>query len=186
MLNYSVSALLNRRDVEGTDIRSFEQLADQTRVTYGSLRDSRVMEIFGNTTDFMLSRMFALMHSRGVPVDSLQEAIQRVRRGKYAFIGDSYTVEEMAKSDCDLTVIRDNRREFRRHISIALPKGSDIVRIFNIHLGTLVKNGKMDEIRDRYWKSHCNGSTHLIPCTSSIYLFIVLIICLKSIFCLSF
>ena len=88
--------------------------------------------------------MFALIHKHSsvFPLDSLQEAIQKVRRGKYAFIGDSYTVKEMAKSDCDLTVIRDNRKDLWRHISIALPKGSNIVRIFNIHLDTLVRNGR--------------------------------------------
>ena len=133
------------------------------------------MKQFEESDDMVLQRMYALMRGKGVPVDSLREAVERVKTSNYAFIADSLTIAQLAKRNCDLTVITDQRQYFRRNISIALPKGSKFLHIFNQYIKQLKANGVLDQIYDNYWKRDCSqSSSHFLTKSSSFYLLIVL------------
>lgn len=184
VLNYSTSALILRKNIG--NIRTFQELADQTKIAYGSLRDSPTMKQFQESDDIVLQRMYALMRGRGVPVDSLREAVEKVKTTNYAFIADTLTIEGLAKHNCDLTVITDRRPYFRRHISIALPKGSKFLDIFNQFIKQLEEKGQLDDIRGNYWKKSCSQSSSPSLTQSSLFNLIIvlnfLFICSKILF----
>ncbi|XP_054161117.1 glutamate receptor ionotropic, kainate glr-3-like [Oppia nitens] len=154
LLNYSISALIHKSNVG--NMRSFNELADQTRITYGALRNGDTMKMFDGSGDMVVRRMLALMNSTGVPVDSLPEAVFRVRSERYAFIADSITIQQLARDNCDMTVIVNNWPQFRRSVAIALPKGSPYLRTFNSLIKRLIETNILYVIRERYWKIICN------------------------------
>ncbi|CAG2168021.1 unnamed protein product [Oppiella nova] len=154
LLNYSVSALIHKSNVGG--IRTFNQLADQTRITYGALRNGHTMKLFdASKDDMVVRRMYALMNSTGVPVDDLREAVFRVRNDRYAFIGDTMTVQTLARGNCDFVVIADNRPAFRQYMAIVLPKGSNHLWIFNSVIKQLIHLRVIQSIADKYWRVVC-------------------------------
>ncbi|CAG2117278.1 unnamed protein product [Medioppia subpectinata] len=153
LLNYSVSALIHKSHAK--HIKTFNQLADQTPITYGSLRNGSTMKLFDTSDEMVIRRMYALMNSAGVPVDDLREAVRRVRHERYAYIDDTMTVQTLARGNCDLTVIADNRPHFQRRIAIALPKGSNNLPIFNRVIKQLTERDIIPEIAQKYWGVVC-------------------------------
>lgn len=87
-------------------INSVESLASQTKVTYGTPKDSPAAEYFEKSILPSYNAMFQYMKSRGTLTSSVDEAFKRVREENFAFIFDSIILHaEMYKKPCDVFTV---------------------------------------------------------------------------------
>jgi hypothetical protein len=174
-MNYSISALIHKSNVG--NMKTFNDIADQSRISYGSLIGGMVWKLFESSNDMVLKRMFALMASSGVSVNNSDDGIDKAKNGRYAFIGESAINEYIADNECELTSISDNRVEFRRQIAIAVPKGSQYLSVFNKAIKQLVENKRVEQLRDLYWKRNClKDSSHKLVSLSFYTIFGLLLV----------
>ena len=94
-------------DVFDTPIDSLEDLASQTKIKYGCIKDSHIMTFFQMSHVPAHAKMWAFMQRHDTLVKNMTEGIQRAKEGGYAFIGESEMLEYYTKQKpCDtLTTI---------------------------------------------------------------------------------
>lgn len=94
-------------DVFDTPIDSLEDLASQTKIKYGCIKDSHIMTFFQMSHVPVHAKMWAFMQRHDTLVKNMTEGIQRAKEGGYAFIGESEMLEYYTKQKpCDtLTTI---------------------------------------------------------------------------------
>ncbi|CAG2174393.1 unnamed protein product, partial [Oppiella nova] len=89
-----------------TPIESVEDLASQSKITYGTLESGSTMTFFRDSTIETYSKMWRFMENRqGVFVKSYEEGVQRVVDGNYAFLMESTMLDYMVQRNCNLTQI---------------------------------------------------------------------------------
>ena len=84
-------------DVFETPINSLEDLAAQTTIKYGCMRDSHTMAFFQMSRVPTYAKMWAFMVRHDTLVENVTEGIRRARQGGYAFISDSTVLEYHAQ-----------------------------------------------------------------------------------------
>ena len=97
-----------------TPINSADDLARQTEVEYGVLKDSSTQEFFRNSKIQVYQRMWEFMMSRPhVFVDNYAEGIRRVREsnGRYAFLMEVSLRNEIKIIKSQLIFIFDQKIE---------------------------------------------------------------------------
>ncbi|OTF69206.1 glutamate receptor, ionotropic kainate 2-like protein, partial [Euroglyphus maynei] len=96
--------------------------------------------------------MYSYMDTHpSVFVDGEREGLQRVKQERYAFITESPFVEYIVQRECDLVAIDDRRRNFQFEYAIALPKNSPLKGRFNRAIRQLRNDGRIQELKQRYW-----------------------------------
>ena len=89
-------------DVFDTPIDSLEDLASQTKIKYGCIKDSHIMTFFQMSHVPVHAKMWAFMQRHDTLVKNMTEGIQRAKEGGYAFIGESEMLEYYTKQKpCD-------------------------------------------------------------------------------------
>lgn len=87
-------------------INSVESLGSQTKISYGTTKDSAAAEYFENSILPSYNAMYQFMKSRGTLSNSIAEGIERTRRDNVAFIFDSILLEaEMYKKPCNVFTV---------------------------------------------------------------------------------
>lgn len=90
-------------------INSAEDLAKQTKIKYGALKDGSTFKFFKESNFSTYQRMWAAMESNGdsVHTGSNQEGVDRVKKenGKYAFLIESIPMEYQTNRHCMLTQV---------------------------------------------------------------------------------
>lgn len=149
-----ISALMLKS--HASKINSWADLANQTVIPYGILENGPTRRVFQYSSDPILQKMWNFIASNSSNfVISYTDALRKILRGNYIFIGPSSHIEYLIGRRCDLTRIESDLPHDRNY-GIALPKNSPILASFNSALKKLSDTGKINELIEKWWQSRCN------------------------------
>jgi hypothetical protein len=85
-------------------IESAEDLAKQTKIHYGTVKSGSTEAFFKNSNFSTYARMWSFMESTrpSVFVETKQKGIERVKKGDYAFLMESTSIEFLLERECEL------------------------------------------------------------------------------------
>lgn len=85
-------------------IESVEDLAKQQKIPYGCLASGSTQSFFKNSNFTTYARMWSFMESArpSVFVESNDKGVERVKKGEYAFLMESTSIEYIVERECDL------------------------------------------------------------------------------------
>ena len=148
--------ILKSNNLNGT-IKRLEDLAEQRDILYGFVGSGSTKEFFERSADPKIHQMFVqTYYNPSVYTRSVEEGISKVKSTKYAFIGESQTLEFIADNDWDLEFISAD--QLPRSYAIALTKGSKYLHDFNKAIKQLIEDGTIDELKGKYWEKNCLAS----------------------------
>ncbi|XP_038638904.1 glutamate receptor ionotropic, delta-1-like isoform X1 [Scyliorhinus canicula] len=155
-------------------IHSFQDLAKQSDLSYGTVRDSSVYQYFQtkgtnpleqDSTYAELWRMISKNSGADNCVSATNEGIAKIKTGTYAFLWDMAVVEYSALTDddCTLTVVGNSISS--KGYGIALQHGSPYRDLFSQRILEMQDSGDLDVFKQKWWpkmgrcnlKSHANG-----------------------------
>ena len=85
-------------------IESVEDLAKQQKIPYGCLASGSTQSFFKNSNFTTYARMWSFMESArpSVFVESNDKGVERVKKGEYAFLMESTSIDYIVERECDL------------------------------------------------------------------------------------
>ncbi|KAK3801146.1 hypothetical protein RRG08_006865 [Elysia crispata] len=134
-----------------TPIKSVTDLAQQTKIKYGTVKDSGIMSFFKNTNIEHFSKMWAQM-SEVEPdsmVENTTEGFQKVRNEDYAFFWDTTVNKYQTISDCDVMEIGPAFDP--KGFGIGVPPGATYREELSMSILRLSDQGKLHEIETKWW-----------------------------------
>ena len=146
------AALLTVSSVEVPSIHSLRDLSAQTRVRYGTVRNSHVSSFLERSRIHQFQSLWHTMSS-SLPTPMVNEpsvGFQRAKTsadGSYAFIWDSSVVREKVNEDCELLEIVEQID--LKSYAIAVPQGAPYRDLLSMALLRLAENGKLHEMEAR-------------------------------------
>ena len=153
-MNITLGAIILKSNNPNGTIKRLEDLAEQRDISYGFIRSGSTNNFFERSKNPKIHQMFVqTYHNPSVYTKSVKEGISKVKNAKYAFIGESPTLEFIADNDCELEFISADH--FPTSYAIALTKGSKYLHDFNEAIKQLIEEGTIDDLKDKYWGKHC-------------------------------
>ncbi|XP_054160574.1 glutamate receptor ionotropic, kainate 4-like [Oppia nitens] len=153
-LDLDLSILINKKNIG--NITSFEDLANQTRIRYGTIREGETYRSMSMSSDPTIIRINNYIYSNAFNlVNSREEGVQNTLNTEYAFIQESVANEYAADQNCELTIIHDKKNYYSRQYAIGLQKGSPFKPEFDRAIKQLKSDGTVDKLKRRYWKTKC-------------------------------
>ncbi|CAF3297806.1 unnamed protein product [Rotaria sp. Silwood2] len=153
-------------------IETIEDLAKQTEIRYGTIRNSSTMTFFNKSTFTTFKHMWNFMeqHKDDVFVASNREGIEKVRRSKgtFAFLTESTFIDYANKRvPCDTMRIGENLNT--KDFGIATPLGSDLREAIHTVVLELKENGFLERLKQKWYyeRSECTtiGAEYSKPTT---------------------
>ncbi|XP_072103516.1 glutamate receptor ionotropic, kainate 3 isoform X3 [Mobula birostris] len=135
-------------------IESADDLAKQTKIEYGAVKDGATMAFFKKSKISTFEKMWAFMSSRQQTalVKSNEEGIQRVLAANYAFLMESTTIEYITQRNCNLTQIGGHIDS--KGYGIGTPLGSPYKEKITIAVLQLQEDGKLHMIKEKWWRGN--------------------------------
>uniref|UniRef100_A0AAN0LHA1 Glutamate receptor 1 n=1 Tax=Polyphagotarsonemus latus TaxID=1204166 RepID=A0AAN0LHA1_9ACAR len=144
-----------------TPINSADDLAKQTEVEYGVLKDSSTQEFFRNSQVQVFRRMWEFMSARPhVFVDTYTEGIARVResKGKYAFLMES-TQNDYINTRLPCDTMKVDRNLDAKGFGIATPLYSSLHVKLNLGVLLLTEKGDLTRLENKWWFDQCKSNS---------------------------
>ncbi|XP_078322835.1 glutamate receptor-like [Crassostrea virginica] len=140
-------------DRMNTPINSVEDLAKQTKIQYGTLKEGATFSFFNKSRFALYERMFAYMNSvPDVFVKSSDQGKQKVRNSKgfYAFLMESTTIEYTnLRLPCDTMKIGSNLDS--KGYGIATPPNSILKDSLTLAVLALRESGELAQIKKAWF-----------------------------------
>ncbi|GCB74119.1 hypothetical protein scyTo_0003206 [Scyliorhinus torazame] len=135
-------------------IESADDLAKQTKIEYGAVKDGATMTFFKKSKISTFEKMWAFMSSRQQTalVKSNEEGIQRVLGADYAFLMESTSIEYATQRNCNLTQIGSPMDS--KGYGIGTPLGSPYKEKITIAVLQLQEDGKLHMIKEKWWRGN--------------------------------
>ncbi|KAH9408605.1 hypothetical protein TYRP_010870 [Tyrophagus putrescentiae] len=173
------SALVAKERLEDNGVNSLEELFAKNRVraiqdpeykgiALGSVLNSNTYTELSLSSDKNIGRRIYewLYKEEKKFVDTREKGIQQVRDKPFALIELGLDNELAVDEDCDLTALpisfvyaNGTKEGVVREYGIAVQKTSSrSLDILNKGIRELKVNGKLDELKRRYWNRKCNGA----------------------------
>uniref|UniRef100_A0A8C4WVB5 Glutamate receptor n=1 Tax=Eptatretus burgeri TaxID=7764 RepID=A0A8C4WVB5_EPTBU len=132
-------------------ISSADDLAKQTKIEYGAMRDGSTMAFFKKSKISTYEKMWAFMNSRAKTafVKSNEEGMQRVLSTNYAFLMESTTIEYVTQKNCNLTQVGGLLDG--KGFGIGTSLGSPYRDKMTIAILQLQDEGVLQVLRDKWW-----------------------------------
>ncbi|MEQ2230631.1 hypothetical protein ILYODFUR_031428, partial [Ilyodon furcidens] len=137
-------------------ITSFEELANQDVIDYGTVENGSTMLFFKNSNNPVYRRIHQHMERKKSYVSTMQEGVRLTQEGNFAFIGEAVSLDLAVARYCKLT--RAKELISMRSYSIAAPLGSPLVKNLTIAILQLSESGELTHLREKWWASSCVGS----------------------------
>ncbi|GIY87263.1 glutamate receptor ionotropic, kainate 2 [Caerostris darwini] len=133
-------------------IESAADLAKQTTIQYGSVKDGSTMNFFKSSNYPIYKRMWSFMESQRPSVfpENNHKGIERVKMGNYAFLMESTSIEYATERDCELTRIGGELDS--KGYGIATPPGSPYRGILSSGILALQESQQLQALKDKWWK----------------------------------
>uniref|UniRef100_A0A4W3GFG5 Glutamate receptor n=1 Tax=Callorhinchus milii TaxID=7868 RepID=A0A4W3GFG5_CALMI len=166
----NLTAILTSNRIDNP-IRSFQDLAKQTDLPFGTVHNSEVFQIIKmkGQNPFEVEQTYAHMWSminrtEGSEnrVKEVHEGIQRAKVGNYAFVWDVAVLEYVAENEPDCAFVTARNSKVDRGYGIALQDGSPYRDIFSHRLLELEQSGELDALKRKWWPEAgmCDLQTH--------------------------
>ncbi|XP_033760483.1 glutamate receptor 3-like [Pecten maximus] len=137
---------------------TFRGLAMQSEYQYGTMGGGSTYSFLTTSKGSTEQKMAAYLKSNPLNIMSnTATGVARVKKGKYAFILESASAEYIASTSCDLMVVGDNLRE--RTYNFACRQNTNICDQLNIAILQLKMNGRLEELRKKWWNGKCGTSS---------------------------
>uniref|UniRef100_UPI0037E9630B probable glutamate receptor isoform X2 n=1 Tax=Semicossyphus pulcher TaxID=241346 RepID=UPI0037E9630B len=137
-------------------IKSFEELANQDVIEYGTVEGGSTMSFFKNSNNPVYRRIYQNMERKKSSVPHMEEGVRRAQEGNFAFIGEAVSLDLAVARYCTLT--RSQEVIAMRAYSIAAPLGSPLVKNLTMAILQLSESGELTYLRDKWWASSCLGA----------------------------
>ncbi|XP_008301542.1 glutamate receptor ionotropic, delta-1-like [Stegastes partitus] len=152
-------------------IRSFQDLARQIDVDYGTVRDSAVYDYFRNkgtnpleqdSTYAELWRTISKNNGMDYSVSSPSEGIRKAKKSPFAFLWDMAVLEYAALTDDDCTITVSGNSMSSKGYGIAMQHGSPYRDLFSQKILELQEKGDLDIMKQKWWPrtGRCDLSSH--------------------------
>lgn len=146
------AALLTVSSVEIPSIHSLRDLATQTKVQYGTVRNSQVTAFLQQSRIHQYQSLWHTMSSAvpSVMVNDPELGFQKVnsaKEGSYAFIWESSSVRSKVNENCELLEIVEQID--LKSFAIAVPQGATYRDTLSMALLRLAENGRLHEMEVR-------------------------------------
>ncbi|XP_070695619.1 probable glutamate receptor [Pempheris klunzingeri] len=151
--NFSATMHSNNKHVS---IKSFEDLANQDVIDYGTVEAGSTMLFFKNSNNPVYRRIHQHMERKKSYVSSMEEGVRRAQEGNFAFIGEAVSLDLAVARYCKLT--RSQEVIAMRAYSIAAPLGSPLVKNLTVAILQLSESGELTYLREKWWASSCVGT----------------------------
>ncbi|XP_051526126.1 probable glutamate receptor [Myxocyprinus asiaticus] len=164
-----------RSDNEQLSFKSFEDLANQNLIEYGTIKDSSTFTFFKNSNNPTYHRIYEHIKKAQSYSLSAEEGIRKAQKGNYAFIGESVFLDLAVARYCNLT--RAPEIISMRGYSIAAPLGSPLIKNLSVAILRLSESGELDYLHSKWWVSSClanNGKSSPLKPASLKGIFLIL------------
>ncbi|KAG4075844.1 hypothetical protein HA402_003670 [Bradysia odoriphaga] len=149
----NLAAFLTMERMEAS-IESAEDLAKQSKIKYGGVKDGSTMAFFKKSNFSTYQRMWAAMESAepSVFVENNEEGVDRVRRGNrmYAFLMESTLIEYHSNRNCNLTQVGGLLDS--KGYGIAMPVNSPYRSLISEAVLKLQEDGTLQRLKTKWWK----------------------------------
>ncbi|KAI3364904.1 hypothetical protein L3Q82_000928 [Scortum barcoo] len=150
---------------------SFQDLARQIDVDYGTVRDSAVYDYFRNkgtnpleqdSTYAELWRTISKNNGMDYSVSSPSEGIRKAKKSPYAFLWDMAVLEYAALTDDDCTITVSGNSMSSKGYGIAMQHGSPYRDLFSQKILELQEKGDLDIMKQKWWPrtGRCDLNSH--------------------------
>ncbi|XP_046328740.1 glutamate receptor 4-like [Haliotis rufescens] len=107
--NLTAFFITQEPNVSRVPFSTFSELVRQKNIRYGTFKYGSTEMFFRTTRSHLAKRMWATMNAQNTLMRTLDQGVQKVRAGKFAFIVEGPLAEYMAgKTPCDLTVVGES------------------------------------------------------------------------------
>jgi len=172
------SEILMKKPLEANDgstqvpplptISSIRDLAGQTVIKYGVIKDGRTADFFRKSPDPDYKQMWDEMSKNPNygTVPSTEVGVEMVRKadGRYAFITEGTTADYWVhQKPCDLVSVKGKMDT--RQYALAVRRGnSELKAKIDEALTQMKDDGELDQLHRKWWieKSECGGATSFI------------------------
>jgi len=139
-------------------IQSADDLAKQTKVLYGCLKSGSTRAFFQRSNYTTYARMWSFMESRRAEtlLDSNSKGVERVKKGDFAFLMESTTIEYTVERNCDLSQVGSLLDQ--KGYGIATQQDSPYRAVLSEAILTLQEKGVLHKLKDRWWKEKKVGN----------------------------
>ena len=130
-------------------ITSVADLVDQTKIKYGTVRNSGVMSFFKNSQVEPFSKMWVAMSELfpDAMVNTTEEGLAKVAEGDYAFLWDNSVTSYMAAVDCDVTEI--GQPFDPKGFGMALPPGASYLDELSLVILKMADEGRINTLEHK-------------------------------------
>lgn len=139
-------------------IESAEDLSKQTKIDYGCKEGGSTQAFFSSSNHSIYRRMWNFMESRkhqGVFPNDNKKGISMVKKGNYAFLMESTSLEYIAHGDCELTQIGGLLDH--KGYGIAMPKRSPYRAPLSKSIVELNEAGELQDLKTKWWNKSPDG-----------------------------
>ncbi|XP_061659858.1 glutamate receptor ionotropic, kainate 1-like isoform X1 [Syngnathoides biaculeatus] len=135
-------------------IDSADDLAKQTRIEYGAVRDGSTMTFFKKSKISTYEKMWTFMSSRKntALVKNNREGITRVLTTDYAMLMESTSIEYISQRNCNLTQIGGLIDS--KGYGVGTPIGSPYRDKVTIAILQLQEEGKLHMMKEKWWRGN--------------------------------
>nr|XP_023410072.1 glutamate receptor ionotropic, kainate 3 [Loxodonta africana] len=132
-------------------IDSADDLAKQTKIEYGAVKDGATMTFFKKSKISTFEKMWAFMSSKpSALVKNNEEGIQRTLTADYALLMESTTIEYVTQRNCNLTQIGGLIDS--KGYGIGTPMGSPYRDKITIAILQLQEEDKLHIMKEKWWR----------------------------------
>ncbi|XP_008316801.1 probable glutamate receptor [Cynoglossus semilaevis] len=139
-------------------ISTFEDLANQDVIDYGTLEGGSTMLFFKNSKISLFQRIYDHMERKKSFVPSMEEGIRRAQNGNFAFIGEEASLDLAVARHCNL--VRSQEVVSMRGYAIAAKLGSPLIKNLTVAILELSESGFLIHLWQKWWASSCLGGNN--------------------------
>ncbi|CAB3226829.1 unnamed protein product [Arctia plantaginis] len=155
--NMSTFISNNRRS---SDIKDVKDLAEQNKVSYGTLYNGSTYKFFESSNDSIYSKIWTTMDSAkpSAFTKNNQEGRDRVMRskGKYAFFMESTAIEYYVNRECQLKMVGSNLDS--KEYGIGMPKNYPRKGLVDYAILKLQEKGELEKLKQKWWEIEDNSA----------------------------
>uniref|UniRef100_A0A8C3LLL9 Glutamate receptor n=2 Tax=Phasianinae TaxID=9072 RepID=A0A8C3LLL9_CHRPC len=134
-------------------IDSADDLAKQTKIEYGAVKDGATMTFFKKSKISTFEKMWAFMSSKPTAlVKNNEEGIQRTLTADYALLMESTTIEYITQRNCNLTQVGGLIDS--KGYGIGTPMGSPYRDKITIAILQLQEEDKLHVMKEKWWRGN--------------------------------
>ncbi|XP_044259006.1 glutamate receptor ionotropic, kainate 2-like isoform X1 [Tribolium madens] len=145
----------------GPTIQSAEDLAGQTKIKYGCLKDGATASFFRDSNVTTYHKMWVAMETADPSVfeTSNIDGVKRVisNKGKYAFFMESSSIEYEVEKHCELVQV-GNRLDTKGY-GIAMPTNAPYRTSINQAILKMQEMGRLQRLKEKWWKEKNKANT---------------------------